>query len=193
MGTVPLFYDQTHKLLRFQLRKLVSPASVLDGLELVCGSGYNLEKVRQVVQSGWGDDPVHPYKHTYAKTALNLMEKMSASNTESRETTNRKRPWSSSNSDSGSGGCKSGGGGGMGPTHRSTSWKDNKDNRSNSSQEGGYHGYRGGRDGYYGGGSSSRFPPGDRHQRGGGGGGPRHEYGGGGQYGWPHNSRGGYR
>jgi hypothetical protein len=178
--------------LRFQLRKLVSPASVLDGLELVCGSGYNLEKVRQVVQSGWGDDPVHPYKHTYAKTALNLMERMSASNTESRETTNRKRTWSSSNSDSGSGGCKSGGGGGGRPTHRSSSWKDNKDNRSNSSQDGGYHGYRGGRDGYYGGGSSSRFPTGDRHQRGGGGG-PRHEYGGGGQYGWPHNSRGGYR
>ncbi len=102
----------------FQLRKLVNPATVLDGLELICGSGYNLEKVRQVVQSGWGDDPVHPHKHTYAKMALNLMEKMSASTTENRETSSRKRMWSSSNSDSGSGGSKSGGGGGGRPTHR---------------------------------------------------------------------------
>ncbi len=175
---------------RFQLRKLVNQATVLDGLELICGSGYNLEKVRQVVQSGWGDDPVHPHKHTYAKMALNLMEKMSASTTENRVTSSRKRTWSSSNSDSGSGGSKSGGGGGGRPTHRSASWKDS---RSNNSQDGGYQGYHGGRGGYYGGGSSSRFPLGDRHQSGGGGGRPRQEYGGGGQYGWPYNSRGGYR
>jgi hypothetical protein len=44
--------------LRYQLRKLVSPATVLDGPELICGHGYNREKVSQVIQAGWGHDPV---------------------------------------------------------------------------------------------------------------------------------------
>ena len=84
--------------LRYQVRKLVSPATVLDGLELICGHGYNKEKVSQVIQAGWGHDPVHPNKHIYAKMALNLMERMSAVKTEASSTSSRKRTWSSTNS-----------------------------------------------------------------------------------------------
>jgi hypothetical protein len=64
---------------KFQLRKSVAPATVVDSLELVCGNGYSLEKVAQTVNAGWLTDPVHPNKHIYAKTALNLMEKMANS------------------------------------------------------------------------------------------------------------------
>jgi hypothetical protein len=137
------------------------------------GNGYNLEKVRQMVQSGWGDDPVHPYKHTYAKMALKLMERMSANITENREGTSRKRTWSVTNSESGSGG--SGGGGGSGrPTHRSTSWKES---RNSGTQDAGYQGGHGGHYGV----SNSRYSSGfdnngDRYQSGGGGGRPRQEY-----------------
>jgi hypothetical protein len=105
---------------RYQLRKLVNPATVLDGLELICGNGYNQEKASQVIQAGWGHDPVHPNKHIYAKMALNVMEKMSASKTEAKEVNSRKRTWSATNSESGNSvtsgntSCSGGGGGGGG-------------------------------------------------------------------------------
>jgi hypothetical protein len=94
--------------LRYQLRKLVSPAIVLDGLELICGHGYNQEKASQVILPGWGHDPVHPDKHIYAKMVLNLMERISAGKTEAKEVNSRKRAWSSTNSDSGNSSSYSG-------------------------------------------------------------------------------------
>jgi hypothetical protein len=101
---------------KFQLRKCVAPATVVDSLELVCGNGYSLEKVAQTVNAGWVTDPVHPNKHIYAKTALNLMEKMANSRpapTGSGLPVNRKRSWSTSNeSRSGSGSSGPGGRGG---------------------------------------------------------------------------------
>jgi hypothetical protein len=45
-------------------------------MELICGNSYSLEKAEQVINGGWALDPVHPTKHIYAKTALNLMEKV---------------------------------------------------------------------------------------------------------------------
>ncbi len=37
---------------KYQLRKAVSPAFVVDSLELVCGSGYSHEKVAQTINAG---------------------------------------------------------------------------------------------------------------------------------------------
>ncbi len=62
--------------LKFQLRKKLQPATVLDGIELVCGAGYGREKVEQTLTAGWASDPVHPASHVYAKMALNLIEKV---------------------------------------------------------------------------------------------------------------------
>jgi hypothetical protein len=72
---------------------------VLDGIELVCGTGCSKEKIEQTLLSGWALDPVHPSSHVYAKMALNLIEAVAApkSNTDSRK---RKR---SEDSSSGSG------------------------------------------------------------------------------------------
>ncbi len=61
---------------KFQLRKTVAPAIVVDSLELVCGSGYSHEKVAQIISAGWAAEPVHPNKHIYAKAAHNIMEKI---------------------------------------------------------------------------------------------------------------------
>ncbi len=97
----------------------------------------------QVIQVGWGHDPVHPNKHIYAKMALNL----AAGKTEGSSTGSRKRTWSATNSDAGSSsshfggsGGASGGGGGSGggrPTHRSSSWRENR-NRQDVGYQGGY-------------------------------------------------------
>jgi hypothetical protein len=183
--------------LRYQLRKLVSPATVLDGLELICGHGYNKEKVSQVIQAGWGHDPVHPNKHIYAKMALNLMERMAAVKTEATSTSSRKRTWSSTNSDAsgssshfgGGGGASSGGGGGGRPTHRSSSWRENH-NRQESGYQGGF-GDRFG-DQYAGHGNAHGGDGGGRFQ-GGGGGDSRYRSGYSEQYGRQYGHRGGRR
>jgi hypothetical protein len=62
--------------LKFQLRKKLQPATVIDGIELVCGAGCGREKVEQILTAGWASDPVHPASHVYAKMALNLIEKV---------------------------------------------------------------------------------------------------------------------
>ncbi len=62
--------------LKFQLRKKLHPAVVIDGIELACGSGCGREKVEQTLRAGWALDPVHPTGHIYAKMALNLIEKV---------------------------------------------------------------------------------------------------------------------
>jgi hypothetical protein len=62
--------------LKHSLRKRLSPAVVLDGIELICGSGCGRDRVEQTLMSGWASDPVHPNAHIYAKMALNIMEKV---------------------------------------------------------------------------------------------------------------------
>ncbi len=64
--------------LKFQLRKKLQPATIIDGIELVCGEGCGREKVAQTLRAGWAHDPVHPSGHVYAKMALNLIEKVAA-------------------------------------------------------------------------------------------------------------------
>jgi hypothetical protein len=64
--------------LKFSLRKKLSPATILDGIELVCGAGCSKERIEQTLRAGWASDPVHPNAHIYAKMALNLLEKVSA-------------------------------------------------------------------------------------------------------------------
>jgi hypothetical protein len=58
---------------KFVLHKAVQPATVIDGLELILGSGYTHQKAAEVINSGLAFDPVHPSKHVYAKMALNLL------------------------------------------------------------------------------------------------------------------------
>jgi hypothetical protein len=64
--------------LKFQLRKKLQPAVIIDGIELACGAGCGREKVEQTLRAGWALDPVHPSSHIYAKMALNLIEKVAA-------------------------------------------------------------------------------------------------------------------
>jgi hypothetical protein len=61
--------------LKFALRKQLSPATVLDGIELICGSGCSTDRIEQTLRSGWAD-PVHLKPHIYSKMALNLIEKV---------------------------------------------------------------------------------------------------------------------
>jgi hypothetical protein len=63
--------------LKFSLRKQLAPATVLDGIELICGTGCNKDRMEQTLRSGWAD-PVHPKPHIYSKMALNLIEKVAA-------------------------------------------------------------------------------------------------------------------
>ncbi len=83
--------------LKFLLKKKLQPAVVLDGIELVCGTGCGREKVEQTLRAGWALDPVHPTSHVYAKMALNLIEKVANPGNKAE---NRKRKRSE---DSGSG------------------------------------------------------------------------------------------
>ncbi len=85
--------------LKFLLKKKLQPAVVLDGIELVCGTGCGREKVDQTLRAGWALDPVHPTSHVYAKMALNLIEKVANPGNKA-ESQKRKR---SEDSGSGSG------------------------------------------------------------------------------------------
>ncbi len=149
--------------LRYHLRKTFHPTMVIDSMELICGNSYSLEKAEQVISGGWALDPVHPTKHIYAKTALNLMEKVAnkRDSLPSSQTQNRKRTWSASNRsehDGGGGrGGHSGSGSQAGPgkpakmTERSRRWPEvrrNEGQRSynesrNDSGHGGFSGYGG--------------------------------------------------
>jgi hypothetical protein len=64
--------------LKFLLRKKLAPATVLDGIELICGAGCGRERMEQTLRTGWVD-PVHPKPHIYSKMVLNLIEKVAAS------------------------------------------------------------------------------------------------------------------
>jgi hypothetical protein len=63
--------------LKFSLRKKLAPATVLDGIELICGSGCSKDRMEQILRSGWAE-PVHPKPHIYSKMGLNLIEKVAA-------------------------------------------------------------------------------------------------------------------
>jgi hypothetical protein len=81
--------------LKFLLRKKLAQATVLDGIELICGSGCGRERTEQILCIGWAD-PVHPKQHIYSKMALNLIEKVAASNS---TPTSQKRARSESSED----------------------------------------------------------------------------------------------
>ena len=66
--------------LKFAVRKQLSPATVLDGIELICGAGCSKDRIEQTLRSGWAD-PVHPKPHIYSKMALNLIENLAAAST----------------------------------------------------------------------------------------------------------------
>ncbi len=100
---------------KFELRKSLAPATVLDGIQLVCGENCSMEKKVQTMRAGWVSDPVHPNGHIYAKMALNLIEKIAAaSGPQAAATGSRKRSWSSSNRDEQTRGDRYGGAGGTG-------------------------------------------------------------------------------
>ena len=85
---------------KFELRKSLAPATVLDGIQLVCGDNCSMEKKVQTMRAGWASDPVHPNGHIYAKMALNLIEKVAGSSGPTAAAPgSRKRSWSSSNRD----------------------------------------------------------------------------------------------
>ncbi len=87
--------------MKFSLRKKLSPAVILDGIELVCGAGCSKERVKQTLRARWASDPVHPNAHIYAKMALNLLEKVSAAGEAGKKAeTVRKRKRSDSSSSS---------------------------------------------------------------------------------------------
>jgi hypothetical protein len=190
---------------KFYLRKCLAPATVLDGIQLVCGESCSLERKEQTMRAGWARDPVHPNGHIYAKMALNLIEKIApTSNTGGNSpAVSRKRSWSASNRDegersqdrrsSGAGGggnsgqwrhdggnrFASGSGSGNGnSTARSATWK--YGGKGSGGQGGGHGGNFGGSYGGY----DSAGKRGRGNGRGGGGGGGR--FGG-------NAGRGGYR
>jgi hypothetical protein len=84
---------------KFQLRKCLAPATVLDGVQLVCGENSTMEKKEKMMRAGWASDPMH----IYAKMALNLIEKVApaADTTGASVPGNRKRTWSESNREDG--------------------------------------------------------------------------------------------
>ncbi len=124
---------------KFHLRKCLAPATVLDGIQLVCGESCSLERKEQTMRAGWASDPVHPNGHIYAKMALNLIEKIApTSNTGgSSQEGSRKRSWSASNRDEGerSQDRRSGGAGGGG---NSGQWRQDGGNRFASGSGSGY-------------------------------------------------------
>ena len=79
--------------LKFLLRKKLAPATILDGIELICGPGCGRERTEQTLRTGWAD-PVHPKPHIYSKMALNLIEKVAAAGN-SAHSQKRKRSGSS--------------------------------------------------------------------------------------------------
>jgi hypothetical protein len=185
---------------KFFLRKSLAPATVLDGIQLVCGDSSSLEKKEQTMRAGWASDPVHPNGHIYAKMALNLIEKIAPTSNrdEVAAAGSRKLSWSASNQDDGdrsfdrrgggghsgqrhhdggNGGSGSGYGYGYGSnktTARSAAWKDGGKSGGSGGYGGGHGGSRGGYDGYQSGGYGgydAATKRGRGNNRGGGGGG----------------------
>ncbi len=62
--------------IRLLLKVNFPSQTVVDGMELICGAGFNLEKAESAARFTWISDPVHPSGHTFPKMALNLLEAM---------------------------------------------------------------------------------------------------------------------
>ncbi len=45
---------------KFELRKSLALAVVLDGIQLVCGDNSSMDKKVQTMRVGWAKDPVQP-------------------------------------------------------------------------------------------------------------------------------------
>ncbi len=128
---------------KFEFRKSLAPATVLDGIQLVCGENSSMEKKVQTMRAGWASDPVHPNGHIYAKMALNLIEKIAgARGPQAAATGGLKCSWSASNRDEQTQGSSSnlrrgerfGGAGGNG------GGSGGRDSRRNDSYDGGNRG-----------------------------------------------------
>ncbi len=123
--------------LKFQLRKKLQPATILDGIELVCRAGCGREKVEQILTAGWASDPVHPASHVYAKMALNLIEKVATPPAKA-DSRKRKR---SEESGSGTGAGSQSGSGQANPRfghHRGQSWEGSGNPRGGMQQPSSY-------------------------------------------------------
>ena len=75
-----IFRDLTR--LKHLIKTKLPTACLLDGMELICGDGYDLSKAEAAARSCWAFDPIHPSPHTYAKMALNLIEKIAPGSAE---------------------------------------------------------------------------------------------------------------
>jgi len=63
--------------IRLLLRSNFPKSSVVDGMELMCCPGLNLEKAETAARVAWISDPVHPSVWTHlCEVALNLIEAM---------------------------------------------------------------------------------------------------------------------
>ncbi len=89
--------------IRILLKTNFQGSTVVDGLELICGPGMNLEKAETAARVARISDPVHPSGHTYAKMALNLHEAMAPTG-KLATSTSRKRKHSDSDAGETSGG-----------------------------------------------------------------------------------------
>ncbi len=66
----------------FQLLKRSLPnVKVIEGMELIWGKKYNLEKATAAATTCWAADVIHPTSHTYAKMALHLLEAIAPQDT----------------------------------------------------------------------------------------------------------------
>jgi len=172
----------------FQLLKRSLPnVKVVEGMELICGKKYNLERATAAATTCWAGDVIHPTSHTYAKMALHLLEAIAPQ--EAPRLGGSAQAWS------GCGGGGSGGGGGDGAssrkhthsecesvpkntsrhTERSRNWAEQR--RDPPSHGAGQQFYRGAGNAYAGrGGHGGQF---GQFGRGGGGGNDRSQYSGG--------------
>jgi hypothetical protein len=58
------------------IKSLLQGPVVVNTMELVCGPNYTEQQAETICRAGWAVDAVHPTAHTFAKMALNLMEKI---------------------------------------------------------------------------------------------------------------------
>ncbi len=77
-GKPDFFLTLLHELQRLgaSIRRLLPGPTVIDTMELVCGLNYTDQQAESICRAGWAVDAVHPTAHTFAKMALNLMEKI---------------------------------------------------------------------------------------------------------------------
>jgi hypothetical protein len=77
-GKPDLFLTLLRELQRLgaSIRRLLPGPTVIDTMELVCGQNYTEQQAESTCRARWAVDAVNPTAHTFAKMALNLMEKI---------------------------------------------------------------------------------------------------------------------